>query len=183
MIFKHFLIDVNEVNGFLVACEETKEAILIDVGEFDSAIDAFIKEHGLKLTKIFITHDHFDHTGGLAEAASSHDVEVFAGKSNAGSIRATKVGHGDEIRVGNLVGKVLKTPGHTMDGLCLVFPGMVFSGDTLFAGSIGGTTSPEQEKESIVSHIFSLPDDYEIHPGHGPSSTVKVEKTLNPFFC
>jgi glyoxylase-like metal-dependent hydrolase (beta-lactamase superfamily II) len=81
---------------------------------------------------------------------------------------------------------VLATPGHTPDSLSLSFPGVVFTGDALFAGSVGGTGSPRnasQQIEAIRKHIFALPDDYEIHPGHGPASTVAVERGCNPFFA
>ncbi|NLT59553.1 MAG: MBL fold metallo-hydrolase, partial [Candidatus Hydrogenedentes bacterium] len=84
-----------------------------------------------------------------------------------------------------LAGRVLATPGHTPDALSLAFPGMVFTGDALFAGSVGGTASPalaRQQLDAIRNHIFSLPADTEIHTGHGPSSTVAIESRYNPFF-
>jgi glyoxylase-like metal-dependent hydrolase (beta-lactamase superfamily II) len=87
--------------------------------------------------------------------------------------------------VGKLTGTVLATQGHTLDSISLAFPGLVFTGDALFSGSIGGTSSPrnaQQEIDHVRRNILSLPDDYEIHPGHGPSSTVAIERNHNPFF-
>ena len=185
MIFAHFLTQVNESNAFLVGCEETKEALLVDVADWDARISDFLETHGLKLTAIFITHDHFDHTGGLDEAVQSTGATAFAGRPAAGGVPVRQVKHGDTLRVGHLEGKVLEVPGHTGESICLVLPGMVFTGDALFAGSVGGTSSArqhQQELDGIRQHIFSLPDDYEVHTGHGPSSTVGVERRFNPFF-
>ena len=101
-------------------------------------------------------------------------------------IATRHVVHGDTVRVGNLVGEVLATPGHTPDSISLAFPGIVFTGDALFAGSVGGTSSPgcaKQQIDAIRRHILSLPDDYEVHPGHGPASTIGIERRGNPFFA
>ena len=184
-MFKHFLTSANEGNAFILACDETREAILVDVGEFEREIAEYIDVNQLKLTSVFITHDHYDHSGGLREVVDRYGPMVYAGSSNPGGCRATKVGHGDTIQVGSLTGKVLATTGHTPDGVSLAFPGMVFTGDALFAGSVGGTSSPgnaTQQLDAIRRHIFSLPPETEIHTGHGPSSTVAIESQFNPFF-
>ncbi len=182
MIFGHFLTEANESNAFVAGCDVTKEAILVDVGAFDPAIDAFVQRHGLHVGLVFVTHGHWDHTGGLGEAVARYGAEVLAGSRHVGGCPARKMSHGEEVRVGQLKGKVLATPGHTSDGLSLVLPGMVFTGDTLFAGSIGGTSDSRLEVEVILRHIFTLPGNYEVHPGHGPSSTVAIERHYNPFF-
>jgi glyoxylase-like metal-dependent hydrolase (beta-lactamase superfamily II) len=185
MIFRHFLLDVNESNAFIVGCEDTREALLVDAGDYDAGISGFLDQERLKLTKIFITHDHYDHTGGLGEFTRRYKAEVLAGASNAGGQRATRVRAADTVRVGNLTGKVLETPGHTQDSVSLAFPGHVFTGDALFAGSVGGTSSQSAARQlldAIQTQIFSLPLDTEIHTGHGPSSTVAIESEHNPFF-
>ena len=185
MIFRPFLLSVNEANAFVLACEETREALLVDIGDLDGRIEDFLHEHRLRLTTIFITHDHHDHTGGLRSAMNCYDAQVLIGHGAAGSARSRKVAHNDEVRVGKFTGKVLATPGHTDDSISLAFPGLVFTGDALFSGSIGGVTSPDdgrREVEHIRRNVLTLPDDYEIHPGHGPSSTVGIERRYNPFF-
>ena len=185
MIFHHFLLNVNEANAFVVACAQSREALLVDVGDLDAHIVDFIREQQLRLTTIFITHDHYDHIRGVREAVEQFDVEVLSQKGGFGGRKARTVAHGDSVRIGALEGAVLETPGHTPDSISLTFPGLVFTGDALFSGSIGGVTSPqqgEQEVRYIRKHIFTLPDDYEIHPGHGPSSTVAIERRYNPFF-
>jgi glyoxylase-like metal-dependent hydrolase (beta-lactamase superfamily II) len=185
MIVKHFLLDVNEVNSFIIACEDTRQAMLIDAGAFDEHVSAFLGNRGLSLSKIFVTHDHFDHTGGLGAYVDRFGVEVISGSSPIGSCRATVVKHGDQVAVGDLRGRVLSTPGHTPWGLSVAFPGCVFTGDALFAGSVGGTTNATDAKrqiEAIRAHIFTLPPDTVVHVGHGPSSTVDIERRYNPFF-
>ena len=184
MIFRPFLLNVNESNAFVIACEETGEALLVDAGGFDTHIEDFLREKRLRLTTVFITHDHYDHTGGLTSIIERYDVQVLSGRGGS-SVKGKKIKHGDEVRIGSLTGKVLATPGHTGDSVSLVFPGMVFTGDALFSGSIGGVSSPQDGKlevDHIRRNIFTLPDEYEIHPGHGPSSTVGIERRHNPFF-
>lgn len=185
MILGHFLIDVNEANAFIIGCEETREALLVDVAMFDPRIPEFLQHHNLALRHVFITHDHYDHTGGLARLVAEYPVTVYAGQKTVGGCAATRMHGGDTIKIGNITGRVVTTEGHTSESLSLVVPGMVFTGDALFAGSIGGTFSAEdaaRERETVRANILSLPDDYQIHPGHGPSSTVRIEKTYNPFF-
>ena len=185
MIFRHFLLAVNESNAFVVGCSATGEALLVDAGDFPAIIDEFLEEHGLTLGKVFITHDHFDHTGGLSAITQRHNVEVLAGGNSAGGCRATRVRQGTTIQVGELSGTVLETPGHTSDSVSLAFPGMVFTGDALFAGSVGGTGSnrlAQMQIGHIRDRIFTLAPDTAIHTGHGPSSTVGIESGHNPFF-
>lgn len=185
MIFGHFRLEVEEVNAYIVGCAETREGLLIDVGEWTPAMERFVGEHGLRLTQVFVTHDHHDHSGALSEVVKRYGPRVLAGKGRVGGESAEVVGQGDTVRVGTLSGTVLATPGHTPEGISLAFPGHVFTGDALFAGSVGGTGSPElfrQQIDGIRKTIFALPVDTEIHSGHGPASTVGIESRYNPFF-
>lgn len=185
MNVRRFMVDTMEANCFLVWSSDSPESLLIDCGEFNQAIKDLLRERNLRLAAVFITHDHADHTAGLADAmAYSHPV-VYANCSAPGGVPAKHVMHGDTIRVGNLAGKVLATPGHTPDGVSLMISSHVFTGDALFAGSVGGThdsRNAEQQLDHIRRNIFTLPDDYLVHVGHGPSTTVAVERTYNPFF-
>ena len=186
MIFHAFLLDENESNAYVLGCDETKQAILIDAGAPDPRIIDFVEEHALHLTTLLITHDHFDHTGGL-HAFTTHfkHLTLVAGKDSVAGRSCRLAKHGDTLSVGRHEGRILATPGHTPDSISILFPGMVFTGDALFSGSIGGTHS-EGQKELEISelrkHILSLPGDVEIYPGHGPASTVAIEREHNPFF-
>ena len=190
MIFKPFLLKVDmaigEVNCFVYGCEETKEAVLVDAGKFEPAVADYVRAEGLKLSTIFVTHDHGDHVAGVAECAEKFGAKVVAGTAEPGGYKAdTVVAHGDEVKVGNLAGRVVSTPGHTPVALSLIFPGMVFSGDALFAGSVGGTSSEENfamQIDAIRQHLLTLPGDTQVHSGHGPATTISIEKKYNPFF-
>lgn len=186
MIFRHFLTGANESNVFVVACPETREALMVDAGEVPAELGAFLDTGNYTLVKVFVTHDHYDHTDGLGALLERYPVDLLSGKPSCGGHPGAVVRHGDEVAVGTLRGRVLAVPGHTPDALCLAFPGMVFTGDALFAGSVGGTSSPSQaalQIEGIRKHILSLAPETEIHPGHGPSSTVSVEARHNPFLA
>jgi hydroxyacylglutathione hydrolase len=186
VIFAHFLnIEINEANMFVVACPETHKALLVDAASFEPRIPAFLQEQGLSLEAIFITHTHYDHIGGLAEFVKRFTSTVYAGVPSIEGITARKVVHGETIVIGALNAHVVALPGHTPEAIGLVFPDMVFTGDALFSGSIGGTANIHNkavEIDAIRKHIFTLPDDTLIHTGHGPSSTVEIEKNHNPFF-
>jgi glyoxylase-like metal-dependent hydrolase (beta-lactamase superfamily II) len=186
MILHHFLLPANESNAYLVACPDTRKAMLIDAGCFQRDIVEYIEEHQLLLEHVFITHDHSDHTGGIPEILEIFQPQIHAGHKLIEGAATKLAAHGDVIEVGNLRGQVLTTPGHTPDSLSLAFAGHVFTGDALFAGSVGGTTSPGEslrQIEAVCAHILTLPEHYEVHPGHGPSSTIQIEKHHNPFFA
>ena len=190
MIFQHFLLQVpmaiGEVNAHIFGCSETREVMLIDAGIFDLGFEQFIEGNGLNLTTIFVTHDHPDHVDGVNETAERFGTQVIAGTRSPGGRKADRVvQHGDTLAIGNLTGKIVSTPGHTPVALSLVFPGMIFSGDALFAGSVGGTGSKadyDLQLAAIREHLFTEPHDTEVHSGHGPATTIGIEKRYNPFF-
>ena len=179
------MTEVHEANMFVVACPVTRKALLVDAATVDPRLAPFLERHHLELDGVFITHDHYDHIGGLAPIIKQYACPVYAGKGSLSGTPARVVGQGDTLTVGEAMGRVIALPGHTPTSIGLVLPGMVFTGDALFAGSIGGTTSDHEkncEVEHIRKNIFTLPDDTGIHTGHGPSSTVYIEKNFNPFF-
>jgi len=203
MWLEHFLmVDVNESNVYLVACLGTRRAALIDAAAFDKGILAAVRDNGFSVSAILITHDHYDHTGGLADyVAAFPDCEVIAGGPTAGPCDARVVRDGEVLHVGNLTTRVLAMGGHTDDSVAYHFTEIIraaesaspsplsasilFSGDALFAGSVGGTAGESNRREelaSIRSKVFSLPESTIIYPGHGPATTVGVEKRHNPFF-
>ncbi len=165
MILGHFRLDVIEVNAFIFGCPQTRDAVLVDVGEFDSRLPDFVDAHQLKLTTIFLTHDHYDHVQGVADARTRFNATVISGTEAPGGHAADAVvAHGDTVSVGAMTGRVVNTSGHTPVGLSLIFDDQktVFSGDALFAGSVGGTSNRQdydRQLANIRENLFSLPDD------------------------
>lgn len=186
MILKHFRLNPIEVNTYIFGCSQTKEVMIIDLGEWDQRIPAYINQHGLTVKKLFITHDHHDHTDAIQDAVDHFKPHTISGTPAPGGHKVDEtVNHGDKVQIGNLSGYVVNTSGHTPVALSLIFPGIIFSGDALFAGSVGGTKSPEtyeQQLDNIRKNLFTLPDDYEVYSGHGPATTIRIERTSNPFF-
>lgn len=186
MILAQFLLEVNEANAFVFACGETHEAVLVDAGACDARIAPFLAAHNLTLSTVLITHDHWDHVDGLAEVITRFNPpKVYSYKGDVGGCTTEVLQHGDTLRVGNLEADIVHTPGHTPDGISAIFPGHAFTGDALFSGSVGGTTNNEDRDRQLAAireHLFCLPGDTLIHVGHGPSSTIAIEKKYNPFF-
>lgn len=177
MIFQHFMLNSNESNLYVVACPNTLHAAIIDAGSFDQRVPAFIHKHNLKVKAILITHGHWDHVGGADDYRS-----VFACPVHG----MHDLTDGQTIEIGELAIKSLHTCGHTEDSVSysIEHESVLFSGDALFAGSIGGTDSAEKKEEligNIRQKILSLPEETIIYSGHGPATSVGVESRCNPF--
>lgn len=182
LVVEKILLSVNETNCYVAACATSKDTLIVDPGEYDDRIGDIIKEKGLTVRHIFVTHDHYDHTGGIDEVMSRFGGELL---SWSGIGRGKKVKDGDSVPLGKVQGKVLFTPGHTADSISLVIGDHVFVGDAIFAGSVGGTSSREDHERlisAIRDQIFPLGDHIGIHTGHGPCTTVGIERVFNPFF-
>lgn len=189
-------------NGFIVGCERTREAVLIDPGDEVDELLAEIHERELQVQHILLTHAHIDHVTGVAAAREALDAPVHLhrddlflyertveqGRMFGFDARQPPVDHyydGSPIRFGDFEVQVHHTPGHCPGGVCLQIGNHLFVGDTLFAGSIGRTDLPGGNYEvlmrSITEVIFPLGDEAVVHPGHGPDTTVARERATNPF--
>lgn len=193
-------------NCYLFYNSSTKEAVIIDPADKASVIKQFIEEEGLQLKAILLTHGHFDHIGAAKELKEHYGVKIYAHKleddvlSNplinlsAGMGRNSVSFNADELISDNqileLIGlsiKVLHTPGHTVGGVCYYIEseGILFSGDALFACSIGRTDFPGGSSSQLINAIrdklMVLPDDTKVFPGHGEQTYIKYEKSHNPF--
>jgi glyoxylase-like metal-dependent hydrolase (beta-lactamase superfamily II) len=194
-------------NCYIVACPETKEAIIIDPG-FESVSEAekvfkFIEEKALKPKFVVNTHGHPDHIcgNGLVKGKFQTPILIhekdafmlgrlggviakFAGFENSSPSADALLKDGDIISFGKINLKIMHTPGHSPGSISLVGKKEVFTGDTLFAGSIGRTDIPRGSvldiKESLRK-LACLPDDFKVYPGHGPTTTIGEEKRSNPF--
>jgi len=195
-------------NSYIVGDEDTNEGILIDPGEQVDEVLSEIEKSGLKITKIVNTHTHIDHVVGVQKAKEALGVKFYLHPEEEPVLQALPesamrfpqfgeveipeidgyIEEGDEIEIGSLKAKVLHTPGHTWGSICLVIDDQVISGDTLFAGSVGrvdltGGTSMRDLVGSIKAKLMALPDSYAVHPGHGPETTIGIERRSNPFIA
>lgn len=169
--------------GYLLVCEKTNEAAIIDPSEAEPVLQRVAQEN-VRLTTILNTHHHRDHTGGNEELLARGKLEVYGHESDQGRIPGLSrtVNDGDEIYVGALRGEVLFIPGHTTGHVAYLFDNALFCGDTLFAAGCGrlfeGT--PEQMQASL-SRLMALRDDTKIYCGHEyTESNLRFAMTLEP---
>lgn len=177
------------VNCYLVGCKETGEAAVIDPGGDVQRIVSELVKRNLTVKYILNTHGHWDHTGGNDELRAITRAPLLIHRADAPALNQAPDGfleEGEQIRFGTHTLGVLHTPGHSPGGVCFVSPGVVFCGDTLFAGSIGRTDLPggscPQLIEGVRAKLFCLADDVRVYPGHGEATTIGEERRHNPFF-
>ena len=144
-----------------------------------------VKASEVKADYILVTHGHSDHTAGNAELRSMFNAKIIAHKLSRINA-AVKVDADDVIRIGSIPIKVIHTPGHTPDGICLLVDNQkLLTGDTLFVGECGRTDLPGGDFDVLINSIhtklFVLDDETMVYPGHGPTTTIGKEKTTNPF--
>ncbi|MBA3035560.1 MAG: MBL fold metallo-hydrolase [Desulfobacterium sp.] len=204
MIIEDLIVGPIMSNCFIVGCETTKEAVVIDPGDESNKILMVVAKHKLKVKYIINTHGHIDHVGGnkkLKEITGadllihSLDAPMLSCLSATGAAWGMNVEDspppdrmlkdGDEVKFGDITLKVIHTPGHSPGGISLYTDGCVFVGDTLFAGSIGRTDFPGGDYDTIISSIrnklFVLGDNVRVLTGHGPETSIAIEKKFNPF--
>ena len=177
-------------NIYLILPEGTDEAMLVDAGGRAGEVVKTLKKMGKRLKWIVLTHRHHDHTGAAWRIKLTTRARIIMGKGDSRRKKSYSrggkaVGDGDVIPIGSIEAKIIATPGHTRDGISILLPEAVFTGDTLFAGGIGRTDlrggSLDEIFHSINEKLLTLPDDTAVYPGHGPPSTIGEEKISNPF--
>jgi hydroxyacylglutathione hydrolase len=188
-VLRKLVVGPYQSNCYILACKETLEGAVIDPGDEVLRIVKELSRNRIQVRFILITHGHIDHIGGASELKRITRAPVLIHPYDAPALHFTPDGsleEGMQLRVGTYTVSVIHTPGHSAGGVCFLSPGAVFTGDTLFAGSVGRTDFPGGSHESLVAgvkaKIFPLGDDLRIYPGHGPSSTVGHERRTNPFF-
>lgn len=202
MIVKKLVVGPIGGNCYIVGSESDKEGMIIDPGDDAGEIIKKVRELGLKIKLIVLTHHHPDHVGAAAEVKKATGAEVvahaeaakylpqstsyaFEPSNQASSYPDRLLKGGDSIDIGDLHFTVLHTPGHTADGISLLGHGVVFTGDTLFNYGIGryDLFGGDYHKlmDSIHTKLMVLPDDTLVYPGHGPDSTIGTERRANPF--
>ncbi|MFO7871269.1 MAG: MBL fold metallo-hydrolase [Kiritimatiellia bacterium] len=194
-----------QANCFVVDNEAGK-ALILDPGAESEAISGLIKEKGLVVAAYLLTHGHMDHISVLADIYENFPAPVLihqadlawafepqnemppfypVPRSLPGNAFVTAA-EGDRRTDAGITYRVLGTPGHTPGGVCYFFEKdkVVFSGDTLFAGSAGRTDFPGGDMRELtlsLKRLSELPDDTAVYPGHGPATTIAGEKRTNPF--
>jgi len=171
---------------YVVMDERSREALVVDSGWETKPIEAAVKELGARVKFAVATHEHFDHVTTLGDLAASLEAKVVAHESSPLDCDV-RVGDGDELRLGERSVRVLHTPGHTEDSICLYDGREVFTGDTLFVGTIGKFDEERAEAmyRSLHEVILRLPPQTVMYPGHDygevPSRTLREEGESNPF--
>ncbi len=197
-----------EEQGTLGACCymfcSQNAAIVIDPSVLSPALSEFIKDNDGKEFYILLTHRHFDHVAGVCDVKAACGGKViisaldecgllsttdsmgalfgFYHKTTAADI---KVNDGDKLELSDIKIEVMLTPGHTEGSVCYIMGDSIFSGDTLFAGSIGRTDFPTGDMNAMqrsLSRLFSLSGDYKVYCGHGEPTTLRFEEKTNPFY-
>jgi glyoxylase-like metal-dependent hydrolase (beta-lactamase superfamily II) len=204
MLIKKLAVGPIMANCFIVACDQTREAAVIDPGDEAERILRTLAEARLTVTQIINTHGHFDHVGANRRMKQATGAPILIHALDAPMLRSLSrsaaawgmsaedspppdrmIDQGDTISIGTITFQVIHTPGHTPGGVSLHADGYVFVGDTLFAGSVGRTDFPGGDfdtlKSSIQQKLFTLGDEVQVFTGHGPETTIGEEKRHNPF--
>ena len=190
-------------NGFVVGCDRTRAAVIIDPGDEVDQLIAAAGRHQLRVVHILLTHAHFDHVTGVQAAKDAFDAPIHLHREDLplyqvaaqqGRMFGVEVSQppavdlfygAEPITFGDQTVRVHHTPGHCPGGVCLQLDDHLFVGDTLFAGGIGRTDFPggnyDVLMESITGVLFALGGEAVVHPGHGPDTTIERERRTNPF--
>lgn len=206
MFLKRLQVGALAANCYIIADEKNANAAIIDPGgDADEIIGIITREH-LIVKYIFLTHGHSDHISALKEVKNATDAKIAIHEQDAPMLLSPKdnlsiyFGDGfvqpppdiilkgnEKFEVGDLVLEIIHTPGHTPGGISIKVGNIVFTGDTLFAGSVGRTDFPGGSYDELINSIreklLSLGDNISILPGHGEPSTLIIEKKINPFLC
>lgn len=196
---KRFVVGPVMTNCYVVADPDSSDCLVIDPGFDAEGVLKWIKGEGLKVSLILNTHGHFDHVAsnglikegtGAKLAIHRDDLQILRSAPSLAMLFGLYMKpspepdlllrEGDVVRVGRFELKVIHTPGHTPGSISLLGEGMIFSGDTLFQGSIGRTDLPggsfELLIETIKTKLLTLPDETVVHPGHGEPTTIGEER-------
>ncbi len=204
MIIKSLSVGPLENNCFIIANEGTGESLLVDPGDEPDRILDVINENEFKVKYLVCTHAHFDHVGAVPEIKKETNAKIVIHRDEVSIYEKVPdlsalfgfeidplpepdilVLEGDQLVVGDLKFQILHTPGHSPGGICLYGEGIIITGDTIFAGSVGRTDlyggDIEKLKKSI-KRLMTLPEEVKIFPGHGPQSTIGYERNNNLFY-
>ena len=203
MIIRTLAVGSMQANCYILECEETRAAIVLDPGDDGAQILSVIGEYQLQLKLIVNSHAHIDHIAANSDLKKktsaplcihSADADMlvnpqknlsfFIGRPVSSPAPDRLLADGDVLEAGTLRLKVIHTPGHSPGSICLLGDGYIITGDLLFAGGIGRYDFPGSSYGELVDSlrkVMTLDDDLIIYPGHGPTSTIGEERLTNPF--
>lgn len=197
MLIKTLPVGQLETNCYVVTNESTLECVVIDPGDESNTILDYIESNHLKCTAVMMTHGHYDHTGAADAVAEETGATVYMNsRDDARVIESRQLPYrlpdnginyddGDIIDTAGLRFEVIATPGHTPGGVTIKCEDCLFTGDTLFRGSLGRTDldGGDMDKElASLKKLCSLEGDYEVYPGHMGSTTLQRERSFN-YYC
>jgi len=186
----HLNVGQLQTNCYIVWAEGSTTCAVIDPGDEPGRILKNIADRGLTLEAVLLTHGHFDHVGAVRTLAKETGCSVYMNikelalppQLTSGPLYYSDAFEGS-VTAGGLTFTVLETPGHSQGSICLICGDVIFSGDTLFAGTCGRTDLPTGSWSTILKSLkllAQLPGDYTVYPGHGPSTTMNDERAYNP---
>ena len=203
---KAMVLGMVATNCYIVSNDETKEAVIIDPADAPERIEAYLLQKQLKPVGILLTHGHFDHIMAVDALRDRYGIKVWVSENDHKLMQDTEqngcymigrivnvkgdcmVSDGDQIVLGGMMFDVLFTPGHTWGSVCYYMPqaDKLFTGDTLFEGSVGRTDLPTGSMSQLIQSIkgkllANFDDSVEVLPGHGASTTIGFEKKYNPY--
>jgi len=174
----------NFSNTYVVGPEEPGNAILIDPGVMDIQLLDLIEYHHYYVKYILATHAHKGHINGMGTIRKIYKADLYSGSESIFDVPSHRLQHGDRINLDGIEVEAIGVPGHTGNSLAYKINNMIFTGDALSAGTVGSTVhniAEELNIKSIREKILSLDESNLIFPGHGPPSSVKIERRFNPF--
>ncbi|MBN1998576.1 MBL fold metallo-hydrolase [candidate division KSB1 bacterium] len=205
MILEKIVVGPMQVNCYIIGCEQTRQAAVIDPGDEEEYILQKCRQLSLSVERILLTHGHVDHIGAVngLQKTTGAKISIHRGDEFLISLASTQasffnlrdpgeividryLNEGQTITLGKITLRVIFTPGHSPGGVCFLYNGYLLSGDTLFCESIGRTDLPggstQQLLASIKTKLLILNDDICVLPGHGPQTEIGYERLNNPFF-
>jgi glyoxylase-like metal-dependent hydrolase (beta-lactamase superfamily II) len=169
-------------NSYLLGDDETKQAIIVDPGEFNEGVLNHIERNGYYVRAVLLTHNHIHHVRGLKTLLKIYEAEIFAATSRIFGLSCRVVKDGERFAIDGFTAEAYSVPGHSPDSMVYRIDRILFTGDALHAGMLGHTLSPFNANllvERLKGKLRDLDDETLVLPGHGPPSTLGVERRFN----